>query len=185
MKMFGIKSKAAGKALTVLLCAGILLGMSGCGRITDKKIDELEDDGYFVEQIDNNSICITEDGIEYYFKTGLFKPVLDKAVVTMPSQNERLREEGYEIRITITKKSNNRMELLYEKPAVDTYSTGEENIVTVCYHFEFKNDFALESLTNNRGFDDIAGDYQACWNFLSAEEVQRIYDRGLEIEAGL
>ena len=76
-------------------------------------------------------------------------------------------------------------ELLYEKPAVDTYSTGEENIVTVCYHFEFKNDFALESLTNNRGFHDIAGDYQACWNFLSAEEVQRIYDRGLEIEAEL
>ena len=103
----------------------------------------------------------------------------------MPSQNERLREEGYEIRITIAKKSNNRMELLYEKPAVDTYSTGEENIVTVCYHFEFKNDFALESLTNNRGFHDIAGDYQACWNFLSAEEVQRIYDRGLEIEAEL
>ena len=171
--------------MTFLLCAGILLGMSGCGRITDKKIDELEDDGYFVEKIDINSICITEDGIEYCFKTGLFKPVLDKAVVTMPSQNERLREEGYEIRITITKKSNNRMELLYEKPAVDTYSTGEENIVTVCYHFEFKNDFALERLTNNRGFDDIAGDYQACWNFLSAEEVQRIYDRGLEIEAGL
>ena len=95
MKMFGIKSKAAGKALTVLLCAGILLGMSGCGRITDKKIDELEDDGYFVEQIDNNSICITEDGIEYYFKTGLIKPVLDKLSETLAGVKNYVHVRGY------------------------------------------------------------------------------------------
>ena len=49
--------------------------------------------------------------------------------------------------------------------------------------FEFKQDFEVGSLTNNRGFSDTKGDYEyfIC-NRMSVDEITKYYNRGLELE---
>ena len=173
------------KLLSVILCACILSGMSGCGRISSKTVNELADEGYEVEWVSDDSILITEDGAEYYFKTGLLKPELDKIVVNVPTTKEKAHEAGYTTEVTITRTGRNRMTVIFSRPVLLTDKDGEEEYGTDYYTFRFKNGFSADDMTNNRGFHDMKSDYDACFGELSSDEAQRLYDRALELEKEL
>lgn len=171
------------KTVAFLLTAIIALGMCGCGRISSDKIDDLIDEGYVIEQVDNNSICIIEDGVEYYYKTGLLKPVLSRVCFHVCAKPEY--DVSKELDVTITPEYF-RINIIASDTVTSQFANGNEHTWEESYRFEFKNDFSPENLTNNRGFADIAGDYE--WftkYYMTPEELQEIYDRALELEKEL
>lgn len=165
----------------VLLSAVMLCSITSCSMISDstKIVDELDSEGYEVEQVDDNTFYVTEDGIDYYYDCWFNKPFFRKAVLVF----ETGRESGNEMEISICKEKLNRMSVLCVRPYTKTFANGNVYEGKDIYLFQFKNDFSDENLTNDRGFHDTHGDYQSFMNWcMTAEELQEIYDRGLELE---
>ena len=174
------------KTVAFLLTAVIALGMCGCGRISSDKVDDLIDEGYVIEQVDNNSICIIEDGVEYYYKTGLLKPVLSRVVTHVSQKPESPKE--YTVTVKIVPELF-RIRMYAERSGTYTLANGKEYDSVEIFTFEFKNDykneFAWENLST-RGFHDTTSDY--IWfteNCFTPEELQEMYDRALELEKEL
>lgn len=173
------------KATALLLTAAIALGICGCGRIDDTKVDDLIDDGYVIAQVDDDSICISEDGVEYYYKSGLMHPVFEQAVFTVSPRPEHsdwhdrtvtIRPEGTQIYVTA------------EKHYITTNRDGEEVEHTDGFLFKFLwgTGFEEEDLYNTRGFADVAGDYRSfIENYLTPDELQEVYDRAKELQKEL
>ncbi|MCR5616628.1 MAG: hypothetical protein K6F45_10745 [Saccharofermentans sp.] len=170
------------KFLALILCAGLCLGMSSCVKVSSERISELKNKGYAVSLVDNNVACITEDGVNYFFEPGVSRPKLKTIVLTAPSQREKVREAGYQVTVTFVMKSLGRRVLLFDDPRLRKGPSGEDELYNIQFRFEFKDGFSEDDLTNNRGFHDVARDYRSFQRVLSLEEIQRIYDRGLELE---
>lgn len=165
----------------VLLSAVMLCSITSCSMISDstKIVDELDSEGYEVEQVDDNTFYVTEDGIDYYYDCWFNKPFFRKAVLVM----ETGMESGNEMEITICKERINRMSVLGIRPYTKTFPNGNVYEGKDMYLFEFKHDFSDDNITNDRGFHDTHRDY-ASFNryYLTPDELQEIYDRGLELE---
>ena len=160
---------------SVLLCLCVMSGISGCRYDVGKTIRSLRDDGYTVEQTDHNTFYITEDGADYYFKREFIKPVLEKIVITMQVEVHDVRK----VEIIITKEFGLKRTVSY------SYYNDEGKRFNYDY-FEFVYDFSDEHLTNDRGFQDKHGSYlNFTETFMSVEEIQSLYDRGLELEKEL
>ena len=165
------------KAVLVLLSAGILLGMSGCGLDISKKVDGLKESGYVAEEADKG-FCISEDGVDYYFERGLTGFAFKKAELKAPSKND-----DRQATVTISRQGMNRMHVLFVSPYLKRNDGDGKEPGSASFFFKFKNGFTKENLTNNRGFHDTNGDYDSMTGtYLSAEELQSIYDRGLNLE---
>lgn len=170
------------KFLALIFCAGLCLGMSSCAKVSSERISELKNKGYAVSLVDNNVACITEYGVNYFFEPGVSRPKLKTIVLTAPSQREKVREAGYQVTVTFVMKSLGRRVLLFDDPRLRKGPSGEDELYNIQFRFEFKDGFSEDDLTNNRGFHDVARDYRSFQRVLSLEEIQRIYDRGLELE---
>ena len=170
------------KYLAIILCMSFFLGMSGCARISSDKLVELKNEGYSVSQVDDDLVCITEGGVDYYFKAGIERPQLKTIILNVPSPNENTRKAGYQVTVTMVRRSFNRITLLFDNPRVRKDPDGKEQLHSNLYRFEFEGGFSEEHLTNNRGFHDVARDYRFFRQVLSCDEIQKIYDRGLELE---
>ncbi|MCR4690446.1 MAG: hypothetical protein K5739_03790 [Lachnospiraceae bacterium] len=169
--------------ITMIIVFGVCImpGISGCGNMKSEKIDALKNEGYAIEQVDENSILITEDGTEYYFKSGITKPVFEKAVVKMPSKKTNAKP-GQEVEITIAKENMGRMTVVYTSPCNLKDAAGNETVQSESMIFKFKKDFTRENLTNNKGFADIGGNYDYFTStYMTAEDLSAVYNRGLEL----
>ncbi len=169
------------KAAALLLTAAVMLGLCGCGRIDSKKVDDLIDEGYVIEQVDDDSICIFEDGIEYHYKTGLITPALDKVVFTVSADDEH---SDWCDRTIIIRHDGRLIVVLAEKYYTYINRDGEEvqRRDVFCFKFKRGQSFGEEGLYNNRGFADIAGDYRTFIQvYLTPDELQEIYDRAMEL----
>ena len=62
-----MREKLQAKIFMILLSASILLGMSGCLSQKSVSIEDIENAGYTVTEADNKSLCITDNGADYYF----------------------------------------------------------------------------------------------------------------------
>lgn len=165
------------KAFLLMLSVSILLGMSGCSGNISEKVDELRESGYVTEQVDNG-FYISENGTDYYFGRGLTGPFFEKAVL-----KAQAKEDERKATVTITKQGFNKIAVQFESPYLNRSSKSKSSRDSAYFYFEFKNDFNVENITNDRGFHDMARDYRSMTNtYLSPEELQSIYDRGLELE---
>ena len=165
------------KAILLFLCAGILTGLGGCSGSVSRKVDELRDSGYVIEQTDNG-FYITENGTDYYFERGLTGSFFKKAILEAHAKNDDRKAT-----VTITKLGHNRMSVRFISPYLDSDGKLSETGNSADFYFKFKNDFNKENMTNNSGFHDMAGDYQSMTDsYLTPEEIKNIYDRGLDLE---
>lgn len=165
------------KAVLVLLSAGIMIGMSGCGHDVSKKVDGLKESGYVAEEADKG-FCVSEDGVDYYFERCLTGFAFKKAELKAPSKND-----DRQATVTVSKQGINRMHVLFVSPYLKRNDGDGKEPGSASFSFKFKNGFTKENLTNNRGFHDTNGDYDSMTGtYLSAEELQSIYDRGLNLE---
>lgn len=169
------------RLLGVMLSAAMLFWITSCSMITTSSniVDRLGDEGYEAEQVDDNTFYVTENGIDYYYDCWFNKPFFRRAVLVM----ETGIESSNEMQITISKEKNNRMSVLCVRPYTKTFANGNVFQGNDTYLFMFKHDFTDENLTNDRGFHDIHGDYRFFTdNYLTPEELQEIYNRGIELE---
>ena len=165
------------KAVLLMLSTCILLEMSGCAGNIREKVDELRESGYVTEQEDNG-FYIIENGTDYYFEKGLTGYVFKKAALKAPAKNDERKAT-----VTITKQGHDRMAVAFESPYLITGSKSKSSRGSAYYYFTFQKDFNEENMTNDRGFHDMTGDYKSMTdNYLSPEELQSIYDRGLKLE---
>lgn len=170
------------KAAALLLTAVIALGMCGCGRIDRNKVDDLRDEGYEIEQADSNNICIIEDGVEYYYKTGLIKPALSKIVLEVSPKSVSSEEKI--VTVTITPELFRIIMIATRDSTIQIYG-GREYETKEMFKFEFKHDFSWENLST-RGFHDTTSDYK--WfteDCLTPDELNEIYGRARELEKEL
>ncbi len=175
--MYFRKTEILLKKAVLLLSAGILLGMSGCSGNISEKVDELRESGYVTEQVDNG-FYITENGTDYYFEGGLIGPIFKKAVIKAPAKSDERKAT-----VTISKLGHDSMSVEFKSPYLNKSGKTKSLGDSAYYYFTFQKDFREESLTNNRGFYDVARDYQSMTTtYLSPEELQSIYDRGLKLE---
>lgn len=166
--------------LRFLLILACITGMCGC---TDKTvtIDDVRNKGYVVTEVDEGGFYISENGADYYFDNDYFGTlVFQKVVVMIPSNNPEYNQQGLEDRISIYKEGARRMTLSLSRAHINKNNELEYSLGEV---FEFKQDFEVGSLTNNRGFSDTKGDYEyfIC-NRMSVDEITKYYNRGLELE---
>ena len=165
------------KAVLLILSASILLGMSGCSGNISETVEELRESGYVTEEVDDG-FYISENGTDYYFENGLTGPNFKKAVLKAPA-----KKDDRKATVTITKQGFSTIAVQFESPYLNKSSKSKSSRDSAYYYFEFKNDFKVENITNDRGFHDVTGDYQSMINtYLSPEELQSIYDRGLKLE---
>ena len=165
----------------VLLIAVMLFLTASCSMLTGSSdtVERLNDKGYEAEQVDDNTFCVTENGITYYYDCWFNKPFFRKAVLVM----ETGMESGPEIEITISKEKNNRMFISYVRPHTAKRPDGTEYMTQDSCLFKFKKDFTDENLINNSGFVDDSGHYASFMGkYLTPEESMAIYDRGLQME---
>ena len=141
MKVFSAERRKVKAALIVLLCLCIVSVTSGCGYDKSTIVNTLRDEGYVVEQSDDNTLIISEDGVDYYFKTGLFRPALVKIVTKLQVENHDTRE----VEIVITKGAG-------QKRSVSYANYTDEGKLIGSNAFEFKYDFSDEHMTNDHGF---------------------------------
>lgn len=67
--------------------------------------------------------------------------------------------------------------------STDENNDVKEFIVKGYTTIEFEGGFAEENITNNNGFRDVVGDYHYVTNyFISADELENLYDRALYLE---
>ena len=169
------------RLLGVLLSAVMICSVTSCNMISDSTniVEELDSKGYEVEQVDDNTFYVSGDGVDYYYDCWFNKPFFRKAVLVM----ETGRESGYEMEISISKEKNNRMSVLCVRPCTETFANGNVSHFNEMMKFEFKDDFTDGNLTNDRGFHDMHSDYRGFNElYLTPEELQEIYNRGLELE---
>lgn len=167
----------------VLLVLCILFGMSGCFSQNSIPTEDIENSGYMITEADNGSFYITDNGAEYYFYNSNGKLTFDRVIIKIPAISEKAQAKGLEADITIIRGKGKKITVNYHYPAVDTNINGEEKINYFTMYFELKNDFEVESITNNRGFNDIKGKYESFTsNGLSTDELNTYYQRGFELE---
>lgn len=165
------------KAVLLLLGASFLMGMSGCSADTGRKVDELRETGYVTEQVDNG-FYISENGIDYYFERGLTGTFFKKAELKAPAKNDDRKAT-----VTISKLGHSKMAVQFISPYLNKNPKNGGTRGSAYFYFTFRKDFKEENMTNNRGFHDMSSDYQLMTSdYLSPEELQSIYDRGLELE---
>ena len=178
-----MREKLQAKLFLILLSASILLGMSGCFSQKSVSIEDIENAGYTVTEADNKSLCITDNGADYYFHNSSGKLTFDRVIIKIPAISEKSKAKGLEADITIIRDKGKKMTVNYHYPTVDTNINGEEKINYSTMHFELKNDFEVESITNNRGFNDIKGKYESFTrNCLYTDELNNYYQRVFELE---
>lgn len=171
------------KVILIMLHVGIVLGMYGCGSMENNILNKLEINGYNVEIVDNNSFFITEDGVDYYFDTIFNKITLKKIIVTVTAKEEINHLINNEGKITITKLGKNKTSVLLTTNYTDENNEGKEFVTTGNITIAFKGSFTEEDITNNHGFHDTISDYHYVTSyFLSADELQNLYDKALELE---
>ncbi len=174
------------KSGIVLLVLCILFGMSGCFSQNSITTEDIENAGYIVTEADNGNFYITDNGAEYYFYNSNGKLTFDKVIIKIPAISEKAQAKGLEADITIIRGKGKKITVNYHYPAVDTNINGEEKINYFTMYFELKNDFEVESITNNRGFADIKGKYDSFTsNCLSSDDLNTYYQRGFELEEEL
>lgn len=157
--------------------------MSGCFSQNSITTEDLENAGYTVTEADNKSLCITDNGADYYFRNSSGKLTFDRVIIKIPAISEKAKAKGLEADITIIRGKGKKITVNYHYPAVDTNINGEEKINYFTMYFELKNDFEVESITNNRGFADIKGKYDSFTsNCLSSDDLNTYYQRGFELE---
>jgi len=165
------------KALLLMLSASILLGMSGCANNISEEVDELRESGYVTEQVDNG-FYISENGTDYYFEKGLTGYVFKKAALKAQAKNDERKAT-----VTITKQGHDKMAVEFESPYLNKNKKISGSRGVAYYYFTFEKNFNEENITNDRGFHDMAGDYKSMTdNYLSPDELQSIYDRGLKLQ---
>ena len=177
----GIKERNK-KMILIILSANIAFGVCGCGNMNHKNLEEIKE-GYNIEEVDNNSFFITQDGVDYYFDITWNKVVLKKIVVIVESKDEIAHSVENQGQITITRLGKNKINVLLTIAKTDQNDDGKEFITDGYISIEFKDNFEEENITNNHGFHDVVSDYYYVTdNFLSADELQKIYDSALELE---
>ena len=181
MKLHNIKELIS-KTVLVLFSIGIL-GITGCtGTSNTVTADDLSNKGYAVTEVSDGVFYITENGVDYYFEKSIFEnPAFKRVVIKYPANNKYFPLQGIDEEVSIIKEGPNKMTVTRKSPYLKTKDGDEIGYNT--YYFELKNNFDTENITNNRGFDDIKGDYQ--WlidNCLSPDDLNRYYLRGFELE---
>lgn len=176
------KTKRTVKSIFLLLiCMSMLLGLSGCDkfgeRISDKTVEKLKSEGYNAELLDEKTILIKDGNVDYYFyQTG---PILKDMValcITVPPAEGR----DYEVNVVVNRRYKDRIELEYShvvierKGETDWISEDEETI-------EFKHRFSEDDLSRTLSNKYEVEQFQELCKIIPAEELQKIYDKGLEI----
>lgn len=175
--------KYAKRVILIILAFGTIFGISGCSDLESSILSELEDQGYKAAKVDNDSFFVTQDGVDYYFDT-LFNNIVFKELITTVNVKEEIKNLiNNEGEITITKLGENKTSILLKTGKTDQNNKGEEFVTNEHITIEFNGGFTEENITNNRGFHDVSSDYYYVTNyFLSAYELEDLYNRALELE---
>ena len=165
----------------LLLALAFITGMTGC-TTESITIDDIRNKGYVVSVAENGEFYISENGADYYFENSTYsKPAFKKVIVTYPSSDDNLHQQGIDDEISIINEGRNRITVIRRFPYADTKNNGE--IKYNARKFELKNNFEVESITNNRGFSDVAGRYEYFTSeCISTDELNSYYCRGFELE---
>ena len=175
--------KLASKTVLALLSFGLLAGIAGCTQTRESySVSDLSTKGYVVTEVADGGFYITENDVDYYFENNMYgKPAFKKVIVMYPSSDINLHNQGIDEEISIINEGRNRMTVIRKIPYIDTKNNGE--IKYSSRIFELKNDFEVESITNNRGFSDVAGRYEYFTSeYMSTDELNSYYCRGFELE---
>lgn len=91
------------KTILIILSVSLMFAICGCSNTQNHILQELEDRGYKAEKADDNYFFITEDGVDYYFKTLFNQISFEKAIMTLTPKKDIENLVNNEGKIIITR----------------------------------------------------------------------------------